>query len=435
MREALDWDRPLRWKRGAQQRLRGIDVYYDFRWSDHFGNDPRVQFRGGQDLADVVRDDCPEGKRAALLLTDRGDVDQGAQETTTHYVVVINLPEYVDAVGEPGTATVYLARMLGNGITRARRFSELSEDEAEKAAAWLDDNLDMAALQRWAGDSEERLSLLGTVAADGLGEDDDDEGDRASAAERVLDALQSLEEIPEEVATAIAAVAAASDDLDGRIEMLWALTQDDDGRRVAAQMLQARVSDRLTDARRAVDQVEELLETAGETEVQGFLENNPWVLGLDYAIVRPRKTIVRGAVDFLLERFDGFHDLLELKSPNDPLFDVAGRDEDARSASRFRLSKQLALALAQVHAYRDILREESVHEKMYGLRNTRDPKIIILIGKASDLNHEEQRVLHELNCSLHDVEIVPFDLVARRARLVLDNAERYLLTADEQADD
>jgi hypothetical protein len=138
MREALDWDRPLRWKRGAQQRLRGIDVYYDFRWADHFGNDPRVQFRGGQDLADVVRSDCPEGKRPALLLTDRGGIDQGARETTTHYVVLINLPEYVDAVGEPGTATVYLARMLGTGITRAKRFSELSEDEAEKAAAWLD---------------------------------------------------------------------------------------------------------------------------------------------------------------------------------------------------------------------------------------------------------------------------------------------------------
>jgi hypothetical protein len=100
-----------------------------------------------------------------------------------------------------------------------------------------------------------------------------------------------------------------------------------------------------------------------------------------------------------------------------------------------RLSKQLALALAQVHAYRDILREESVHEKMYGLRNTRDPRITILIGKASDLNDQEKRVLHELNCSLHDVEIVPFDLVARRARALLDNAEHYLVTADEQADD
>jgi hypothetical protein len=156
-------------------------------------------------------------------------------------------------------------------------------------------------------------------------------------------------------------------------------------------------------------------------------------LGLDYARVRPRQPVVRGAIDFLLERFDGFHDLLELKSPNDPLFEVVGRKADIRSPSAFRLSKPVSLALAQVHAYRDILSHETTHEELYGLHNTRDPHITILIGRASELTDQEARVLHELNCSLHQVEVMPFDVLARRARALLENVERYLVAADEQA--
>ncbi len=284
---------------------------------------------------------------------------------------------------------------------------------------------------RWAGDNEQRLRTLRQIG------NTDDKGDaeveEASDVERAIAALEALETIGPDIAEAIAALVNRKGNLGGRTELLWALTEDDEGRLAAGKILHARVTDRLDDAHHAADQFDDLLERAGETEVQRFLETHPWLLGLDYASVRPRQPVVRGVVDFLLERFDGFHDLLELKSPNDPLFELSGRTGDIRSASRFRLSKPLSLALAQVHAYRDTLSQESTHERFYGLRNTRDPKITILIGRVSSLSDQEQRVLHELNCSLHNVEIVPFDILGRRARAVLENVRRYLLAVDEEA--
>lgn len=432
MRKQLGWDRPLKFRRGARERLRGIELYYDLEWSEHFP-DRRAQFRGGKNLADLVIRDCPDGKRPALLLTDRDDVQQGGRKTDHHHLVVINLPQYVASADDPGTAQAYLASLLGSGITLAKRFSELTEDEAEEAALWLDEHLDEAALLRWAGDNEERTELLRRVAA-ARPQGEDDVGDQPGNVQRVLAALETLETIEPEVAETIAAIAAADGDGQGRIELLWALTDDDEGRAIAGQLLSARVAERLTDAREAADAFDKLLRTSGETEIQRFLEAHPWLLGLDYARVRPRQPVVRGGVDFLLERFDGFHDLLELKSPNDLLFEaVGGRKADIRSPSAFRLSKALSLALAQVHAYRDILRHEKTHEELYGLRDTRDARITILIGRASELTDQEERVLHELNCSLHRVEVVPFDVLARRARAVLDNVERYLVAADEQA--
>lgn len=433
MREQLGWDRPLKFRRGARERLRGIELYYDLDWSEHFP-DRRAQFRGGKNLADLVIRDCPDGKRPALLLTDRDDVPQGGRQTDDHHVVVINLPQYVASAEDPGTAQAYLASLLGSGITLAKRFSELTEDEAEEAARWLDEHLDVAALRRWAGDNEQRLGLLRQVASTGA-QEEDEAAVASGNVQRALAGLEALESIGSDVAEAIAAIAAGDGEGEGRIELLWALTDDDEGRVAAARLLSARVDERLDDAREAADAFDELLRTSGETAIQHFLEARPWLLGLHYARVRPRQPVVRGAIDFLLERFDGFHDLLELKSPNDPLFEdeVVGPKADIRSPSAFRLSKPLSLALAQVHAYRDILSHETTHEEMYGLHNTRDPHITILIGRASELTDQEARVLHELNCSLHQVEVVPFDVLARRARAVLDNVKRYLMAAEEQA--
>src|SRR3954471_4092908 len=112
MCEELEWARQLRFRRGAHQRLRRIDVYYDLKWSTYFP-DRRVQFRGGQALADQVMEDCPEGKRPALLLTDRDDVEEGARITRRSYVVVINLPNYTACADDANTATAYMARRLG----------------------------------------------------------------------------------------------------------------------------------------------------------------------------------------------------------------------------------------------------------------------------------------------------------------------------------
>jgi len=44
-------------------------------------------------------------------------------------------------------------------------------------------------------------------------------------------------------------------------------------------------------------------------------------------------------------------------------------------------------------------------------------------------------VLRQFNKSLHRVEIVPFDVLARRANAILDNVERYLLAIEQSEDE
>lgn len=423
---ALGWEPALRYRQGAPYNLCGIAVFYDFRWSAYFG-DGRAQFANGRRLAAQVIKDCPQGLQPALLLTDQDDVDEGAVPTDSYYVMVVNLPRYLESA-EADAAAAYLAQRLGRGLTRAKRFSEVDDVDSAELAQWLGGRLDIEVLTQWAGENSERIELLRAVAAQADGASAESETD----VQRALTALSVLQELDADVARAVGELVSTETDPEARIELLRALTHDIDGRYATGEVLRERTRDRLADARAAADEFEDLLTRAGEKELQEFLELHPWILGLDYAQTRAREHIPRGAVDFLLERFDGFHDLLELKGPGDRLFDVQSQ-ADLPSASAYRLSRPLSLALAQVHAYRDTLRHEETLDRLYGLQHTREPRIIILIGRAAALTEAEKRLLREFNCSLHRVEVVPFDLVAQRARASLDNVERYLLSAEEES--
>ena len=79
MKLDLDWEPELRYRRGAPTNLDYVHVFHDFDWLDVFP-DNRAQFRNGKCLAQHVREECPEGKTPALLLTDQ---DRPEQSFTT----------------------------------------------------------------------------------------------------------------------------------------------------------------------------------------------------------------------------------------------------------------------------------------------------------------------------------------------------------------
>jgi hypothetical protein len=168
--------------------------------------------------------------------------------------------------------------------------------------------------------------------------------------------------------------------------------------------------------------------------MQDYIEANPWLLGLDYAAIRARARGPSGATDFLLERFDGFHDLLELKSPQDPIVrgPAVAAGGPAPPPHEYALSGTVAQALAQALVYRDRLtRYAEAAEELFGLPQTRDPRLLIVVGRVEQLPADRRRVLAELNKSLHRIEVVPYDVLALRATASLDNVESYFTAMHE----
>jgi len=414
-----EWSHPLFHRVGGPTRLCGIDVFHEFPWTDVFA-DNRSQFPNGQRLAERICRDCPDGMRPTLLLTVRSDEPEQAHEIDGRYVVVINANRYLEQA-TADAAVSYFAGHLG-AISRASTRSHIADASATEIQEFLEVHLNPGALRTWAEADQSRFDKVREVfGSSGLGD--------ASSLVDGLRAAESIQDLDDEVLGALLELCSREADPGSRLEILRALTKDTAGRRDTGEVLGQRAADRLADARLAVEGYNRLLEAgAGETRLQACIEADPWLLGLEYTAIRPRVELPRGAMDFLAQRFDGVHDLLELKSPQDPIISVrAGRGEAPPSASGHSFSRPLASALAQIHIYRGTLTTGSeLMEEQYGLHQTKDPRAVVVIGRASQLTDFETGILRELNKSLHRVEIVPYDLIGQRASVILDNVERYL---------
>jgi hypothetical protein len=422
----VDWDRPLQHRRGSPHRLDGVDLYYDFDWYEVFP-DERTQFKNGRSLAILVRRECPEGKTPALLLTTRDGVEERTVETETHFLVVLNLRRYLELATADAAAS-YFAHALGRGITRISQLQDLAA-RPDIIREVVEHELDIDHIAAWAAERTDRIEQLRAIA----GRSDESSG--AVDLPAALAALRALESLDPDVTSALESVLGLEMDRETRLRFLRTLTADQPGRYATSEVLGERIPDRLGDAREATNRYERLLSESSstETDLQQFIEQQPWLLGLEYVRVRPRRQVPRGAMDFVLERHDGYHDLLELKSPGDPIIVAPDAvDGVTPSASDYSLSPALAQAIAQVHVYRDTLSADAeTVDRLYGLRNTRDPRVIIVIGQVGPLPPHRSRVLREVNLSLHRVEVVPYDVLAERAKTILNNVELYLTSRSD----
>ena len=202
------------------------------------------------------------------------------------------------------------------------------------------------------------------------------------------------------------------------------------GRMLTADVLSKQLVGRIADTRRKLTEYQALIAEpdATETDVQRFLEINPWIVGLPYVSAQARVEIPRGELDFVLNRYDGFFDIVELKSPGEDLVRERTKSESVRpaSASAYSLGPALARALAQAHHYRSILNDSRDLAGQYGLKDTREPNILILVGRSTSMTQTGGNVLRELNYSLHRVEIIPYDLLGQRTEGFLGNIESLM---------
>jgi hypothetical protein len=368
----------------------------------------------------LARAECPAGKTPALLLTADETAVERTIETDDEYVLVVNIRRYLATASGDAAASYY--GHLRQRITQSAALQALDETP-ELLGVILENHLTVEVVERWARSSPDRLASLREVAAP--------DGDLVpipiSAVVRVL---RELDDVPSDVWQAILDLIPSMLDDERRKAILQTITADPPGRLATGSILAARIAERISDTRDAVERYDALIgdDSADETALQGFIQEHPWMIGLDYVAVRPKALIPRGQLDFCLERFDGFYDVLELKGPNDPIVSCGASTGDVPPPpSSYRLSPALANALGQVHVYRHILAAAPDLLRLhYGLRDSRDPRFIIVIGRVSTMTEECRTILHQLNLSLHRIEVMPYDVLGQRADGWLSNIEKYL---------
>lgn len=167
----------------------------------------------------------------------------------------------------------------------------------------------------------------------------------------------------------------------------------------------------------AVNQFEEMLQQdQKENAWQEWFQKNSWVLGSEYVrILDERHIDVQNISDFLVEAYDGFLDIVEIKRPEGGLrFWAASLDH-----GNFVPSADLTKAITQACRYIYEIEREANSVKFLervGHIKTVKPRCVLIFGRSHDWNSDQVETYRIMNAGFHNLSVMTYDHVLERAK-------------------
>lgn len=171
---------------------------------------------------------------------------------------------------------------------------------------------------------------------------------------------------------------------------------------------------------KAVEQFETMLaDDLVEQKWQEWFENNSWVLGSEFVRVLEERNIDTANIsDFLMEAYDGFLDIVEIKRPEGVLkFWSTILDH-----GNYVPSMDLIKAITQASTYiNEIEREANSLKFLERVDSVKiiKPRCILIFGRSQDWNSEQKESYRILNSSYHNLTVLTYDHVLSRSKRVL----------------
>lgn len=160
-----------------------------------------------------------------------------------------------------------------------------------------------------------------------------------------------------------------------------------------------------------------------EVEWQRWFEKNSWVLGSDFVkIIGERSIDTKNIADFLMQAYDGFLDIIEIKRPHSKTpFWAVKKDHD-----NYYPSRELIQAITQTNNYLYEIEREANSQKFLdsvGGVKTIKPRCILIFGRSNNWNKEQKESFRLLNSSYHSLTIMTYDHVLARAQRIIEIQE------------
>jgi len=175
--------------------------------------------------------------------------------------------------------------------------------------------------------------------------------------------------------------------------------------------------------RRAVQEFENMLgQNLSEPKWQEWFTRNDWVLGSEFVKVLDEREIdARHITDYLMQAYDGFVDIIEIKRPElNMRFWAEKRDHD-----NYVPSSELIKAITQATRYIYEVEREANSIKFaerIGNIKTIKPRCVLIFGRSQDWNSDQREAYRILNASYHNLTIMTYDHVLARAKRMLGGA-------------
>jgi Domain of unknown function (DUF4263) len=151
---------------------------------------------------------------------------------------------------------------------------------------------------------------------------------------------------------------------------------------------------------------------------QRWFKENDWVLGTDFVdILEERAIDLSNIADYLMQAYDGFLDLVEIKRPGGALRFWGDRLDHGNYVPHSDLVKAITQATRYIY---EVEREANSHKfvERVGVKAVK-PRCVLIFGRSVDWNVEQREAYRILNASYHNLSILTFDHVLDRAKRML----------------
>lgn len=170
---------------------------------------------------------------------------------------------------------------------------------------------------------------------------------------------------------------------------------------------------------RAIDEFINLLESDYvEDKWQEWFTANSWVLGSDFVKVIDERAIdTKNISDFLMQSYDGFLDVVEIKRPEGNLQFWANSKDHDNWIPHSDLIKAITQASIYIHEVEREANDLKFYERV-GVKAIK-PRCTLIYGRSLNWSKCQQEAFRILNSSYHNLTIMTYDHVLDRARRIL----------------
>lgn len=157
-----------------------------------------------------------------------------------------------------------------------------------------------------------------------------------------------------------------------------------------------------------------------EKDWQKWFESNSWVLGSQFVRILDERSIdTENISDFLMEVYDGFLDVVEIKRPNGGLQFWAPNLDHGNYVPSADLTKAVTQASRYIYEVEREANSLKFLEKVRGVKTVK-PRCVLIFGRSNNWNSEQIEAYRIMNANYHNLSILTYDHVLTRARQMVD---------------
>jgi len=170
-----------------------------------------------------------------------------------------------------------------------------------------------------------------------------------------------------------------------------------------------------------------------EDSWQKWFKENPWVLGTEFVkVLEEREIDTENITDYLMQAYDGFVDIIEIKRPDGGLKFWSSSTDHNNNYPSSDLTKAITQSTKYIYEVEREADSVKFLEKTGNIKIVK-PRCVLVFGRSHDWTEQQKEAYRILNSSYHNITIMTYDHVLARAKRILGIDEKNVQpSSDEQ---